>query len=452
MLEQLLARDEGKTLEFKENTNSIQRIVQTAIAFANTAGGVILVGIKDTTKEVVGLKNIIEDELRVANAIADAVSPLLVPSFQLSSWRHRDVLIVTIPHSPMPYFLKSKGEQEGAFIRFGSTNRPADAHILAEIKRLKDHTTFDQLPDCKRTSEDLDFDLAKRLFEHIGKSFTKGTAKSLDLLVEHQSNQYPSRGALLLFGKNREELFPDPLVRLARFEGTNKNKFLDQMDIRSALPTALDEILAFVRRNTTLSAVIQTIRREDIPQYQPVVLREAVLNALVHADYANMGSPIYIAIFDDRLEITNPGALPLGMSLEIALTGVSQLRNKVLGRVFRELRLTDQWGSGLNRMIDACRQNNIATPKFEELGQFFRITLYPKSEHVSPTIHWHIPIIEYLRKEKTLSAKAAQELWKISRRAATNRLKEMCAQGLLVEMSTGPRDPRKVFILAEHSN
>ena len=224
------------------------------------------------------------------------------------------------------------------------------------------------------------------------------------------------------------------------------------MDIRSALPTALDEILAFVRRNTTLSAVIQTIRREDIPQYQPVVLREAVLNALVHADYANMGSPIYIAIFDDRLEITNPGALPLGMSLEIALTGVSQLRNKVLGRVFRELRLTDQWGSGLNRMIDACRQNDIATPKFEELGQFFRITLYPKSEHVSPTIHWHIPIIEYLRKEKTISAKAAQELWKISRRAATNRLKEMCAQGLLVEMSTGPRDPRKVFILAEHRN
>ena len=67
------------------------------------------------------------------------------------------------------------------------------------------------------------------------------------------------------------------------------------------------------------------IRREDIPQYQPVVLREAVLNALVHADYANIGTPIYIAIFVDRLEITNPGALPLGMSLEIALTGVSQL-------------------------------------------------------------------------------------------------------------------------------
>jgi ATP-dependent DNA helicase RecG len=202
-LEHMLARDEGKTPEFKENSNSIQRIVQTAIAFANTAGGVILVGIKDTTKEVVGLADIIEDELRIANAIADTVSPLLVPSFQLSSWRHRDVLIVTIPHNPGPYFLKSKGEQEGTFIRFGSTNRPADAHILAEIKRLKDHIAFDQLPDYKHTSDDLDFDLIKRMVEHTGKPFTKGTAKSLELVIDHQSAQYPSRWSAVVWEKSR---------------------------------------------------------------------------------------------------------------------------------------------------------------------------------------------------------------------------------------------------------
>ena len=136
----------------------------------------------------------------------------------------------------------------------------------------------------------------------------------------------------------------------------------------------------------------------------------------------------------------------------MALTGVSQLRNKVLGRVFRELKLTDQWGSGLNRMINTCRQNNIAPPKFEELGQFFRVTLYPKSTAILASVHWHAPVIKYLVKEGSLSAKTAQELWKVSRRAATTRLKEMVEQGFLVEMSTGPRDPHKVFILAEHSN
>lgn len=97
--------------------------------------------------------------------------------------------------------------------------------------------------------------------------------------------------------------------------------------------------MTFIRRNTSLGAVIKDIRREDTPQYPPLVIREAVLNALAHADYSAMESPTHIAIFNDRLEITNPGSMPLGMSLEIALSGVSQLRNRVLGRVFRELRL-----------------------------------------------------------------------------------------------------------------
>ena len=277
MLEQFLAREEGKTLEFKENSNPIQGIVQTAIAFANTAGGVILLGIKNKTKEVVGLENILQDELRVANAIAASVTPLLVPNLQFCSWRHREILMITIPYSPGPYYLTSKGESEGTYIRFGSTNRPADAQMLIEIHRLKNHTAFDQLPDLKFSAEDLDFDLARNLFDEAGKPFTKGSAKSLSLLVEHQSSQYPSKGGLLLFGKDREALFPDPLIRLVRFEGITKTAALDQLDIRSALPIALNEILSFVRRNTSLGAVIKDIRRQDIPQYQPDVLRERSL-------------------------------------------------------------------------------------------------------------------------------------------------------------------------------
>lgn len=448
MIEQLLAKEEGKTLEFKENSNPIQRIVQTAIAFANTAGGTILVGVKDATKEVIGLDKILEDELRITNAIADSVIPLLVPTIQFCSWRNRDVLIITIHHSLGPYYLKSKGETEGAYIRLGSTNRPADARTLSEIHRLKEHVTFDQLPDFTLDPEDLDFNLASQLFKNDNKSFTKGTAKSLELLVSYQSRLHPSKGGLLLFGRDREALFPDPIVRMVRFEGTSKNKVLDQLDTRSPLPIAFEEIYNFIRRNTSLGSLINDVRRIDIPQYQPVVLREAILNALVHADYS-IRAPLNIAIYDDRLEITNPGPLPFGLSLETALSGVSQLRNRVLGRIFRELKFTDQWGSGLNRMIEACRSNNSEAPKFEELGQFFKVTLFPRSLSIIPSIHWQTPIIEHIQKEGKISAKIAQEIWKISRRATTTRLKEMCNQGLLVEMATGPRDPHKVFILAK---
>lgn len=450
MLEELLSKNEGKTLEFKENTQSLQKIIQTIIAFANTAGGVLLLGIKNETKEIIGLANVLQEEEKIANAIADSVSPLLIPNLQFCSLRERDILIVTVPYSPSLYHLKSKGEVAGTFIRLGSTNRLADAHIIAEIRRLKEHTSFDQLPDCKFSLDDFDFELAKQLFSAAGKTFTQAKAKSLELLIDYQSETYPTKGGLLLFGKDRDKLFADPIVRMVRFDGISKNSAIDEQENKNPLPQALEESLAFIRRHTSVGASIKGIRREEISQYSPMILREATMNALVHADYANHRSPIQIAIFDDRLEITNPGSLPFGLSLDTAISGVSQLRNKVLGRTFRELKLTEHWGSGLKRMLAACEQQNISLPKFEELDNFFRITLYPQTTRSIPSASWQEPVFLYLKKHGKINAKAAQEIWQVTRRTTTTRLKEMCQEGLLAEISTSPKDPHKVFVLSKH--
>jgi predicted HTH transcriptional regulator len=450
MLEELLSKNEGKTLEFKENTHSLHKIVQTVIAFANTAGGVLLIGIKNETKEVVGLSNILQEEEKIANVIADSVSPLLVPNLQFCSWRGRDILIITVPYSPSLFHLKSRGETEGTFVRLGSTNRLADAHIIAEIRRIKEHTSFDQLPDCKFSLEDFDFDLAKKLFSSVGKTFTHAKAKALELIADYHSETYPTKGGLLLFGKDRDKLFADPLVRMARFEGISKSLPIDEQEVKSSLPQALEEILHFIRRHTSVSSSLRGIRREESPQYSPMVLREAIMNALVHSDYANQRSPIQVAIFENRLEITNPGSLPFGLSLDSALSGVSQLRNKVLGRIFRELKLTEHWGSGLKRMLDFCRDKQIPLPRFEELDNFFRVTLYPKNIKATPSTHWQELILQYLEEHDKIAAKAAQEIWKVTRRTTTTRLKEMCQQGLLVEISTSAKDPQKVFILPKH--
>lgn len=452
MLEELLAKPESKTLEFKENTQPIQKIVQTIIAFANTAGGVLIIGVKGETKEVVGVDNILQDEERIANAVADSVSPSILPNLQFHSWRGRDVLIVTVPHSFAPFYLKAKGENDGVYVRLGSTNRIADASLIAEIKRLKEHISFDQSPEMRSTPDELDLELARKLFSALNKPFTKATAKSLELVIDYQENPYPTKGGLLLFGKDRDLLFPDPFVRLARFEGVTKTEIIDQAEIKSSLPIAIDKILAFIQRNTSLGAKIHFARREDIPEYPPAAVREAVINAILHADYSTKRSPIQVAIFDDRLEITNPGPLPFGLSLETALSGVSQLRNKVLGRVFRELQLIEQWGSGLNRISEVCRQQQINAPKFEELDHFFRVTLYPRTAKVVPFQTWHTPIIKHIQQHGKISAMEAEKLWKLTRRTATNRLKKMCQEGLLVELSTGPFDPYKTFILAEPRN
>lgn len=361
-------------------------------------------------------------------------------------------MILTVSHSLGPFYLKDKGETGGVYVRLGSTNRIADAAMIAEIKLLKDHISFDQLPDLRASPDDLDLHLANQLLSSVGKSCSKSNARSLELVVDYHEHIYPTKGGLLLFGKRRDELFPDPFIRLVRFEGVTKSSAIDHLDIKSPLPVAIDEAFAFIRRNTSMKAVIQAIRREDIPQYPHEAVREAVINAVLHSDYSTMRSSIQVAIFDDRMEITNPGPLPLGLSLETALSGVSQLRNRVLGRVFRELRLIEQWGSGLARIRDVCLASGGSSPKFEELDLFFRVTLYPIAVPSKPKQPWQEALVSYIKQHKRISVTEAAKLWDVSSRTATSRLKSLCQEEVLVEFSKGPFDPYKVFILSQTGN
>lgn len=447
MLEELITKDEGKTLEFKENLSSLQKIIQTIVAFANTAGGTLVIGVTDKTKKVIGLKDILLEEERLASAIADSIAPQLIPSFQFATWRKRDLLLVSVPHSFGPYYIKTKGIDAGVYIRLGSTNRLADQQTIAQIKQLKEHVYFDEQPNFSADISTIDVNLAKQLFIDVSKKFTQQTARSLGLVTHYQGKEVPTNGSILLFANNCTDYFPDAYVRLGRFLGTDKSEILDHVDIAMPLPTVLDKILAFIRRNTSMAAEIGYKKRKNIPQYPPAVVREAVINALLHTDYSIKGASIQVAIFDDRMEITNPGALPFGLSLEVALSGVSQLRNRVIGRVFRELDLIEQWGSGLGRMAAICLKQGIAAPKIEEIGNFFRVTLYHGASTHAGTEDWHFPIVSYLKKNKKLSAKKAQELWDVTARTTSSRLKKMCNAGILVEISTGPFDPKKTFSL-----
>lgn len=205
--------------------------------------------------------------------------------------------------------------------------------------------------------------------------------------------------------------------------------------------------LDFVKKHTTVGFAIESTRRKEVFQYQPQVLREAIVNAIVHADYSIKGSSVQVAIFDDRIEVTNPGALPLGLSLEAALSGFSQLRNKVIGRVFHQLKLIEHWGTGLNRMIEACREQKAQEPQFEEVDHYFKVTLYPGTTRESSLESWEKVVIEYLRKHEEVTPKDAQKLWAVTPRTTSTRLGKMVNRGLVTEMSTGPYDPLKTFVL-----
>lgn len=448
MIEELLSRREGKTLEFKENANPLAKIIQTVIAFANTAGGVIVIGVKDQNKEVVGIKNILREEERIANALADSIEPLLTPTIQLTSWRQRDLMVIHIPYTIGPYYLKSKGKKGGTFIRFGSTNRLADQATIETITRSKHHLFYDELPCHQASKKDIDYRFGSELFSKVSKKFTKQIARSIEVLVSHQGHEVPSVAGVLLFGnqEKRSEIFPNAMIRCARFEGNSKVNFIDQLDVFEPLPLAAEIVLGFVRKHTMVGYEIEAVRRKEIFQYSPQVIREAVINALVHTDYSIKGSNIQIAIFDDRIEITNPGALPFGLSLETALSGFSQLRNKIIGRVFRELNLIEHWGTGLGRMVKICQDQGVAEPRFEEMDNYFKVTLFHGNKPAQFTEKWEKMILKHLNKNKEVTAKEAQHVWGVTPRTTTTRLKKMCEKGLIVEVSTGPYDPHKIFV------
>lgn len=452
MIEAFLARDEGKTLEFKENCRPLTSIVRTAVAFANTAGGNIVIGVRGKTKEVVGIADPLAEEERLANASADGIRLLLVPDIQIQGWRKLHLIVVAVPHAVGPFYVRSEGPESGVYVRLGSTNRPAVPELLAELQRLARNTFFDEQPCADASSEDIDFRAASELFAAVSRPLTPAKQRSLGLVVARGARQIPSIGGVLLFGKNRGHLFPSATIRCARFLGNDTARFLDQTEIDDYLPKAVESVVAFIERHTRQGIEIGRIRRREVPEYPVEAVREAVINAIVHADYSIGGAGTKVAIFDDRIEITNPGLLPFGLTLEAALAGVSRLRNRVIGRVFRELGLIEQWGSGLGRIRATCRDSGLAEPRFEELGANFRVTLFGEQVKAPVRPEWQSALLAHLAKQGRVTTQEAAKLWKIAPRNARARLLGMVKSGLLVEVGRGPTDPYRVYVLKESKN
>ena len=143
---------------------------------------------------------------------------------------------------------------------------------------------------------------------------------------------------------------------------------------------ALDEVPRFIRRNTRLAARIEGMRRQDLPEYPRVALREALVNAVAHTDYSLRGMHTQVAIYSDRLELQNPGMLPFGMTLDNFRAGVSRIRNPVVARVLRELELMEKWGSGYRRSTEDCDRGGYPHPEWVELGSVLRVVFRPHPE------------------------------------------------------------------------
>ncbi len=378
---------EGKTLEFKRDLSSPRNILKTLVAFANTAGGRLVIGVEDDSKKVLGVADPLDAEERLCSLIADNIEPRLVPNVELIAVEDKTLLGVEVyPSGSRPHWIKKEGPFTGVYVRLGSTNRKADKELIAELERSATGTAFDELPLPELTADVLDLAAARTLFTGQ-RELNEKELITLKLLAPVQGRLVPTIGGVLLFGREREEHFPDAWIQCGRFAGTTKSIIFDHIEIREHLPIAVERVIEFIKKHAMKGADLSDIRRRDVWSVPMTIMREAVINAVVHADYSQIGAPLRVAIYDDRVEIENPGILLPGMTIEDVKQGISKIRNRVIARVFRELGLIEQWGSGFRRILDEAEEQNLPEPVFEEIGMKVRFTVF-FAEKISPgSIH-----------------------------------------------------------------
>lgn len=442
-LEDILRRPEGKTLEFKRDLSSPTPALRTLVAFGNSAGGQLVIGVEDRSHAVAGIRDPRKLEERLASLVADSVEPRLVPDIEILPWRKTYVVVATVyPSALRPHHLRADGPVRGTYVRLGSTNRLADAALIAELARRPAVETFDEQPLPELDSEAIDFGAASECFADR-RALRRQDLAALGLVCRHQGHTVPTVGGLLLFGRDRLARFPDAWIQAGRFAGTDRTDLVDRAELTGGLVPAVGQAVQFVERNTRLGMTIGRVRRRDLPAVPPMALREALVNAVVHADYAQRGAPIRVAVFDDRVEVENPGILLPGLTVEELREGVSRVRNRVLARVFKELGLIEQWGTGVQRMLAACSAAGLPEPAFAEVGLRFRVTI--PTDPIAPAAFDAVErrIVDFLAAGEGRSTAEIAKHAGLSTRAIQHRLASLSERGVVVVVGSSPRDPRR---------
>lgn len=346
---------ESRRLEFKETLPKSDQLARTVVAFANGAGGKIVFGVKNEPREIVGIQ---EDRLfaleeRISSLIFDRCAPTIIPEIYIQAAQGKSLLVVEIfPGPQKPYYLKSKGKHRGAYIRIGSSNRPASQEMLEALERQRRKISFDAVPAYDISPGELDLGRFKQDYRKAtGRKLQDNHLKNMGLFIYEQDQLWPTNAAVLLSDSSaRKRLFPYAKIECARFKGTDIKEFLDQTSIDEPIYAAVEPCLAFIKKNIALGSRIGEVFREDRWEYPLEAIREAIANAIIHRDYSILGSDIKVAIFDDMLEITSPGPLPDTLALEELGTGRSEIRNRILAPIFKDLKLIEAWGTGIQRM------------------------------------------------------------------------------------------------------
>ena len=387
-IEEILA-GESKNVEFKvQRPDKSMKYMKTVVAFANGKGGRIIFGIDDKTREVVGIP---EDKVfreidAITNAISDSCEPTIIPDVYLQNINDKPVIVAEIRTGRRkPYYIKAEGLENGVYIRVSGTTRPADRDMSRELYYECDARSFDSIirRDIEVTDEDIKSlceqmkevaiaNCKSNLQRSAVKDVTKNVLLSWGILKKDENEKiYPTNAYIYLTGQGGLR----SMIQCAVFKGTTRAVFLDRRNYEGPLWKQVEEAVQFVLRNIRMGCRLEGVYRQDIYELPPDSIRELIVNAVMNCSYIQ-NSNIQVAIYDDRLEITSPGGLLPGVTIELMKEGFSKIRNRSLANAFAYMNLVEAWGSGIPKLMQAMQEYGLREPEFIDMEVAFRINLY----------------------------------------------------------------------------
>lgn len=430
---------ENKTTEFKREY--MDDIKYAVIAFANTEGGKLYIGMNDNGIAC-GVTDVDDTMLRVTNMVRDVVRPdvTMFMDCDVETIEDKQVIVVTIQRgTSRPYYLQGKGVRpEGVYVRQGASSVPASQTMI--LNMIKE-TSGDSYEDARSINQQLTFEKASDYFQKRRVEF--GDAQKRTMNIISQDGTYSNLGMLL----------SDQCVhtiKMAVFEGSQKSVFHDRKELTGSLLQQLEDAYAYIDPYNRTRAEFEGLDRIDTRDYPAEALREALLNAIVHRDYS-IGSSTLISIFDDRIEIVTIGGLVRGVSFEDIMLGVSVLRNQHLANVFYRLKLIEAYGTGMLKINESYVEFGVK-PKIEVTDNAFKITLpnvnYGKSGNGNREQKKKQPIqvnadtrentvIDLFESMETIARKDVETALGVSQATAVLILREMVDKGILQKEGGG---------------
>lgn len=400
-----LGKCETQKLECKEaRRNTPRSLLETLSAFSNThGGGIILLGVGDApTFPILGVENLEQVQTGVANMCAQELEPPIRPQISLHNIGGRSLLAIEVPEagtSEKPVYIKARGIYHGSYIRQADGDHQLTEYEVLKLleNRGQPRHDMDLIEEDYESTLDRDSVAAfiKRVRERsqgpIGDADDITILRSTHVIAEKANRLMPTVAGLLMFGKMPQYFFPNLRVVFLSYPnsdpnlpGPNGERYLVNEPIEGNIPTILNRIILLLGRHLQKRTVVTgSLEREEPWEYPKEALREALANALLHRDYSPQarGSQVQVALYPDRLTISNPGGLFGTVTLEnIDQPDVQQARNSALMRIAEDWGIVENRGGGVGAIIAAMRKYNLSPPLFKSTLSRFNLTF--KNHHL----------------------------------------------------------------------